>query len=248
MNPALAHPYVVARCKCHALDSTGKRSGIHEKLDVGRPSLARDEGLIAKRLDEVAKQRNAVQTESVEGISHALNVDKEFQRPRSEREQSSNARRSFAHLALGHHDVRTSLESLDELGQVLGLVGEIALHQDHRIASRIPCSPGYLATQAVEGVGVALPLLAMQNRQWGNFCVRQQPVAGLVGASIVVNDDLILARVCLEDLADTPQQDTYGGPFVVCRDADVEQCASMTWLIDASPQDRRALTVPATEN
>src|SRR6266545_8251879 len=112
---------------------------------------------------------------------------------------------------------------------MLRLIREIGLHEDHRVASRIACSLGDFATQAVERVGVALPRLAVQNCQRRNFGIRLQPLAGLVGASVVVNDDLILTGVRLEDLPDTPQQNTDRWPFVVCGNADVEQCASMTW-------------------
>src|SRR6266540_6453791 len=93
---------------------------------------------------------------------------------------------------------------------------------------------------------VSLPRFAAQNGQRGNFRIRLETLARLIGAAIVVNDDLIFPRIGLKDLADAPEQNPDGGPFVVRRNTDVKQAASMTWLSGRTPQDRRGRVLLAT--
>ena len=160
--------------------------------------------------------------------------------------RASNGCRSFCHAALAKHDVRAAFEPLDQFRQVLGLIRKIALHQNHCVTPRITCSAGHLATQPIQRVRIAQPRLAANDGKRGYLRVGLEPLAGLVGAAVIVDDDLVLARVSLKYFSNAPQQNADCLAFVVRWNADIKPAASMTWLNGAKPQNRMARLVIAT--
>ena len=61
---------------------------------------------------------------------------------------------------LGHDDVGAAVEALDQLGEVLGLVGEVGLEHDDGVAARVARAARGLTAQGVDGRGVPDPRAA----------------------------------------------------------------------------------------
>ena len=124
--------------------------------------------------------------------------------------------------SLADDDVGAALEALDELGDVLRLVGEVALQSN--IASR----RGYRVcvddgpAERVQRARVADVTVAAQDAQRQHVAVRLQRLGGGVGAAVVEYEDLVLAREVLEDFANTPEQHADGRRFVVRGNADIQ--------------------------
>ena len=135
---------------------------------------------------------------------------------------------------LSHDDVRASLEPPGEFRQMLGLVSEVGLHHDHGVAPGILRASARLAREFVERMGVTHSLLTTDHRDRGDLGIRGDSLRRPVGATVVVNEDLILARVALEHLSDAPEEDADGGSLVVSRNADIEQfvfCLLLEWAV-----------------
>ena len=202
--------------------------GRAQELDVRRPHRRIGERLVALLLQQVADDADPQQPESAERILHARHGDERTngpqprEPPRQPRELSHGFRRGFAHHALDRDDVRAALEALHQLGQVLGLVGEVGLHQHDGVAPRIlrPIAGG--PQQRLDGARVADVGARSDHGERHHLPVRLERLAGAVGAGVVVDDDLVLARVILEHLADAPEQHAHGRGFVVRGNAEIE--------------------------
>jgi len=129
-------------------------------------------------------------------------------------------------ISLGHDEIGAALEALDELGQVLGLIGEIGLEGDHRVAARIACSRRHRAGQRIQRGVVPFVLAPVENGQREDVGVRLQRLLRRVGAAVIVDQNLILAGVFLKHLSNTPQEHANGLRFVVCGDTDVQHESS----------------------
>src|SRR5205823_4408859 len=125
-----------------------------------------------------------------------------------------------------------ALEPLYELGNVLRLIGEIGLHHDESVAARITCTAGNFTNELVQREAIASALLALQNRQWNHFGVGLERLASPISASIVIDDDLVLARIVLKDAANAPKKHTDGLALVVSRNTDVDQFDTpLLWVL-----------------
>ncbi len=97
---------------------------------------------------------------------------------------------------------------------MLGLIGEIGLQQDDGVATRIARAPRRLAAERVHGGGVS-DTRAAEDAQRHHLMVGRQRVRGGVGAAIVVDEHLVLARLLLEHLAKAPDEQTDGRGLIV---------------------------------
>jgi hypothetical protein len=105
---------------------------------------------------------------------------------------------------------------------MLGLIGEIGLEGDHRVASGIFGTRGNGATERIERAIIADVLRAAKDRERHHVGVGRERLDGGVGAPVVVDQHLVLARVLLEHPADAPEQDADSFSFVVSGDADIQ--------------------------
>src|SRR5215207_4975701 len=69
-------------------------------------------------------------------------------------------------------------------------------------------------------------LLSAEDRKRQDLGVRTQCLVSRVGAPVVVDEDLVVARVLLEHLADAPEKDADSFGFVVSGNADVQHRGS----------------------
>jgi hypothetical protein len=106
---------------------------------------------------------------------------------------------------------------------MLGLIGKIGLHDDQAVSARIAGAAIGLPNKLIDRKAKAFALFASQHCQRDDFGVRRYDLAGAVSASIVINDDLVLARVVLKNTPDPPKKHSDGRAFVVCRNADIKQ-------------------------
>ena len=147
--------------------------------------------------------------------------------PRGDPPQSSDLRRCRGwDRPLGDDEIGASLEPFHELRKLLGLVGEVGLHRDHRVTPRVPRARGHRAAQGVERPVIADVIGPAEDGEGQDVHVRLQRFRCGVGAAVVVHQNLVLARVLLEHLADAPEQNTDRLRFVVRRYADVQHRAS----------------------
>ena len=89
-----------------------------------------------------------------------------------------------------------------ELGDVLRLIGEIGLHEQHRVATRIARLRDDGTAERVQCARVADVALAAQHAERKHIAVRLQRLGGGVGAAVVEYDDLVLARKVLAGLCE----------------------------------------------
>ena len=138
------------------------------------------------------------------------------------RRRISLRRGGAARARLGDDAIHAAVEALRELGKILGTIGEIALHHDHRIAPRIARGLGRGARERVERGSVALARLVPQHRERKHLFVPAQRLRGAIGAAIIERDDLVLARMRLEHRSDAPEEQPDRGRFVERGNADVQ--------------------------
>ena len=105
---------------------------------------------------------------------------------------------------------------------MLGLIGEIRLHRDHGVAPRIARSTRHLTTQRVERACVANVGARSQDREREHFAVGLESLRRRVGAAVVEDEDLVLARIALKHLPYSPQQKPDRGRFVVGGNAEIQ--------------------------
>jgi len=117
--------------------------------------------------------------------------------------------------------VGAAIEALDQLREMLGLIGKVCLQNHDCVATRIARAPRGLAAQGVDRGGVARSLAA-ENGERHDLVIRLERLGGRVGASVVIHEHFVLARLLLEHLAKAPEQQPDGRSFVVCGNAEVE--------------------------
>ena len=83
--------------------------------------------------------------------------------------------------------------------------------------------PNLLSCEPVESECEALPLFSAQNRERNHVGIRLESSTRAVIASVVVDDDLVLARVVLENAPDAPKEHADGWTLVIGRYTDVDQ-------------------------
>src|SRR6185295_14944649 len=95
---------------------------------------------------------------------------------------------------------------------------------------------------------VAALLLAAENGQRDDIGVGLQRFEGAIGAGIVVDNDLVFARVVLKHPSDAPQEHTDGLALVEGRNTDVDQFISADRVTTGGlhRQDRRGVSGLAT--
>jgi hypothetical protein len=228
MDATLARAEIVTWLEVDRLDAPSERCRAHEKVDVRSPYRSLDDRLVTRVTNEIAQQRYAIQTKSAERIRDTGYRHVRSERPRSEASQPTHwTRRRRGILggdgSFGHDEISPALEAFDQLGQMFRLVGEVGLHDDHRVASRIAGTTRHLATERVQCARVPDMLLRSQDRERKDFGVRLQRLGGCVAAAVIEDEDLVLARILLKDFANPPEQKPDSGRFVVCRNADVQQ-------------------------
>jgi hypothetical protein len=124
---------------------------------------------------------------------------------------------------------------------MLGLISEIGLHHNKSIPSCIPCATRDFAHELVDRDGVSTALLTTKDRERDYIRIRLERLERSVGAAVVVDHDLVLARVLLKNPADAPEEYTDSLTLVVGRNTDVDQCFSTDRVTTggAHRQDRR---------
>ncbi|MEA2766962.1 MAG: hypothetical protein QOK07_3366, partial [Gemmatimonadaceae bacterium] len=79
------------------------------------------------------------------------------------------------------------------------------------------------ARELIERESKPLPLFATQDRERDYIGVWREYRARAVGASVVVDDDLVFARVVLKNTPDAPKKHTNGRALVIGRNTDIDQ-------------------------
>ena len=120
--------------------------------------------------NEVTQERYAIQAKRAERIGDSGDRDERPKNPRRHTSHPSNRLRRRVLVrdrrTLGDDEIGASLEALDQLGQMFRLVGEVGLHDDHRVASRIASASRHLAAEHIEGTRIADMLGGAHDRQW----------------------------------------------------------------------------------
>ena len=105
---------------------------------------------------------------------------------------------------------------------MLRLIGEIGLHDQHCVATRVSRLGHDRTAQRVQCPSIADVALATQDAEGKNVAIWLERFARRIGAAVVEHDNLVLAREVPQDFANTPEQDADGRRFVVRRNADVQ--------------------------
>ena len=124
------------------------------------------------------------------------------------------------------HQICTPFEPACEFRHDTRRIGEVALHQQHGITTRIPRVGRHMPDERVEGTGVADTRGTSQHGNRHRVRVLFRHLRRFVGARIIVHDDLVLARKLREHGTDPPKQDANGGDLIVCGNGEVEH---RTW-------------------
>lgn len=216
--------------KRHCLDPSREWRSADEQIGICGPYRSLDDRLVTRVTNEIAQQRYAIQAERSEWIGDARDRHKWTKDPWCHASHPANGFgwdcliRSDG--SLGDDEIGAPLEALDQLGQMFRLIGEVGLHHDHPVATRIPRATRDLARQGVECSRIANVLLAPDDRERKDVSIALERFASAVRTAVVEYENLVFPRVLLKNLANAPQQETYRGRFVVRWNADVQQRAS----------------------
>ena len=105
---------------------------------------------------------------------------------------------------------------------MFGLIREVSLKRDHSVAPWIACSRGNGTAESVQRPVISDMLPSTEDGERHDVGIRPQGLRRRVGASVVEHENLVFARVFLEDLTNAPEQDADCFSFVKCGDADVQ--------------------------
>src|SRR5690606_10283950 len=160
-NAAVTGTKVVTRGQLHGLYAPRDLCGGEQQFDVAGPAARGYQWLVAGPSDQVSNYTHPVQAKRTERVRHARNLYERAEHPRSNTPETPYLHwRALRQLLFAHHDVCTAFEPLHEVGDMLGLVGEVCLHGYDCIAPRIAGARGGLSEQGIHGGCVAHPLLA----------------------------------------------------------------------------------------
>ena len=218
---ALAH--VVPRRKLDVLDAASERADVEREVDVRGPSVPCADWTASQRTQEVAKHGDSYQAEAGERICHGRKSKKGRDRPSAPPAQPSLVgRRGVRHGAMHRHQIGAAFEPFHQLREMLRRLREVALQQDHRVASGVFVIGGDVADEGVNAASVTPMPIAPDHRERHHGLVRFEHLVGPVRARVVINDDVVFPREPLKHRPEPPEQDADRGGLVVDRDADAE--------------------------
>ena len=94
------------------------------------------------------------------------------------------------------------------------------------LSARVARALARRAKKHIHSSGVPDSLTSANHGQRHHILIGRKGFGGAVRARVVIYDDLILAGILLEHLADAPQENANGWGFVVRRNADIEHGSS----------------------
>lgn len=223
-NPGRSRTEVVTWLERDDLDSSSESRRLCQELDVRRPPVCLEEAAVAGLLEQITDHRDAHQSVRAERIVHPRNTNEGAKQPSSEATEPPDRDRSngWCTSLLGHNDVRTAFMPPDEFRKVLGLVREISLHENGCVAPRIARTLRDRAQQRFDRCRITTALTVSKHGEREHLTIRRKRRGRVVSAPVIEDEDLVLARITLEDLPNAPEQQPNRWRFVVGRNADVE--------------------------
>ena len=182
------------------------------------------------RLERVAQRHQPERHESAHHVGDPLDPHRAAEQESRPAPGQPAAPRGLAlEGRLADHHVGPALQAAHKVGEELRAVGEIGVHEDRAVALG-PVGPlqGQVE-QLLHGARVALPRLMADQAQGEDLGIRVEPNSRLVGRGVIGQQDLVLAREFLEDLADLPEHEADGGALIEARYADVNHGQSRKW-------------------
>jgi hypothetical protein len=141
MYATRARAQIITRLKRDGLDSSRERRGANEQIGIRGPYRPLDDRFVTRVTNEIAQQRYAIQAKRAERIGDARDRHEWTKDPWCHTPHPSNGfgwvRAVHGSWSLGDHEIGTTFEPFDQLGQMFRLVGEVGLHDDHPVAARI---------------------------------------------------------------------------------------------------------------
>jgi hypothetical protein len=105
---------------------------------------------------------------------------------------------------------------------MLGLIGEVPLQQNRRVAPRIAGPLRRPLAERIDRDPIPTVRRPTQHGERQDITIWREDLGRGIARAIVVNGDLVLARELLEHLADAPEQQPDRRCFVVRGNADVK--------------------------
>src|SRR5690606_1653932 len=90
------------------------------------------------------------------------------------------------------HDVRPSLDPLDQAGNVLRSLGEVRLQGDEDVAAGVSRPPHGVPDQAFDGSRVAAPLILADDREGKHAGIRSKDIERPVRGAVIEYEDLVI--------------------------------------------------------
>lgn len=217
-----ARTKVITRLQRNGFNATRVRRHGQQQIDVRSPSIALDDRLLASCANGIAYYSYTKQAEAAERIVHAGNLGEATSEPAADPLQLPNG--------LGHilgdgrftdNDVRTTFESLDQLGDLFRSVGQVTLQEDDRVSTWVSAAVHCRAEKRVDRLGVADVIRPAEDRDGKGIGIRRKDFRGGIGAAVVEDEQFVFTRKVRKCLSDTPKNQTRGLGFVMNGDADV---------------------------
>lgn len=199
------------------------RCELEQEVGVGCPAIATQEWRVARHTQGITQRGNAHQTHGRGEITHVVHPHEGTHGPVCGAEQAAHRNgRVGDHGAFAHDQIRAPFEPASKFRHQDRRIGEVALHQQHGIPSRISRGVRDVTQQGVGGTRIPQMLCAAQDTHRHGALILLGHCRRLVRARVVVDDDFVLARKLSEHCAEPPQQDADGGNLVVRGDGEVE--------------------------
>ena len=219
----LAHAHAVRGLERHRFYPTRERDQLEQQIGVGGPRVAHAHRRRSRLPHQIAERGNADQAHGGRDIAHAVDAYERTHRPVGRLEQAADRHRRVGHhQALADHEVGAAFEAASKLGDESRRVGEVTLHEQHRVTTRVARLRRHVPDEGVEGTGITDTGGAAEHRDGHRVGVLFRHVGRLVGARVIVHDDLVLTRELREHGTKPPEKDADGGDLVVRGNGEVE--------------------------
>ena len=218
-----ARSEVIARLQDDRFDASGMRRHGEQEVDVGGPAVALHHRLVAGRPHGVTNHGDTEEPEAAQGVVHARNPNETTNQPAADALQLTHRLRHFGvGRRLTNHDIRSPLETLHQLGDLVRSVSQVPLHEDNGVPAGVAAAIQRRAEERVDRFCVSDMLGPSHNGDRQGIGVRRKHLRCCVRAAVVEHDQFVFAREVGERLADAPQHEPRGGGLVMYGNADVE--------------------------
>ena len=180
---------VITRLQRNGFNPAGVRRHRQEEIDVRCPSVSLDDRLLTGCPNGIADHSHAKQAEAAQRIVDTWNLGKAVREPAADPKQLPyGLRHVVADCCFTDDDVRTTLESLDQLRDLFRPIGQVTLHEDDGVSTWVPAIVQRCAKQRVDRLGVADMFRSAKDREGKGVSIGREDFSRGVTTPVIEHD------------------------------------------------------------